>query len=269
MSNFTRFRKTAVAAINNITLTELFARMWSNGDDETLTKLAGNYEIISEKCDDENFNINIHDYVYDAGHSYLVIKVSGKDNYEIADDMLVYAYSIEVSENDSCPYTYETYVLKKENGEYYYALEFTTDPTINESTITLQDIIFSHGEIGADGHATSYGNVIDTAKYTLKFKVTSDSSYVSVDVDGIEYRITSLGIYTDLDAFDLIEQAAYDSKKHIWNKENACVVLKGDRRAYFYPAFENEKCSAYYLSSPIDTDDVVGIKIGEKIYYAK
>ena len=55
MSNFTRFRKTAVAAINNITLTELFARMWSNSDDETLAKLAGNYEIISEKCDDENF----------------------------------------------------------------------------------------------------------------------------------------------------------------------------------------------------------------------
>ena len=40
MSNFTRFRKTAVAAINNITLTELFARMWSSSDDETLTKLA-------------------------------------------------------------------------------------------------------------------------------------------------------------------------------------------------------------------------------------
>lgn len=113
MSNFTRFRKTAVAAINNITLTELFARMWSNSDDETLAKLAGNYEIISEKRDDENFNISIHDYLYDAGHSYLVIKVSGKDNYEIADDMLVYAYNIEVSENDSCPYTYETYVLKK------------------------------------------------------------------------------------------------------------------------------------------------------------
>ena len=78
--------------------------------------------------------------------------------------MLVYAYSIEVSENDSCPYTYDTYGL---------------------------------------------------------------------------------------------------------NKENACVILKGEKRAYFYPTFENEKCSAYYLSSPIDTDDVVGIKIGEKIYYAE
>lgn len=257
------------ASVKNMTLAELFENMWGNENDETLSKVSGNYKIVSEKCNDDKIDISMYDCVYDSGKMYLVLMMRGKEGGALPDDLLVYSYNVDIPENKSCPYTYDVYALKKENGDYYFALEFTTDPTIKETTINLHDISLAHGEVGADGRAISYGDLIGFVDYSLRLKATSDMKHIKIDVNGVEYRITSLGIYANMGDFDMIEKAAYDSENCEWIKENACVILKGNKKVYFYPSYGSENCSGYYLSNPIETDDVIGMKIGENIFYVE
>lgn len=259
----------AYANIKGVTISDLFRNIWGMNDDEIVALEQGEYSIVSESCKSRNFNVSFYDCISGEGAMHIILKVEGKDGYELPKDLMIENAHIKF-ENESvgAGFTKDYYLLKKENGVNYYSIMILANPkAMKENSIELSDIHFIRGKVAKDGSLYEVGKLIELVGYKLKLKLNVNESNVVIKAGESEFKITSLGVYTDGKGWEWLAKESYDPNKMEAIEDNACVVLDDGEKVYIQLTDSTEQLGKGYLYKPINIKRVAGIKIGDKIYY--
>lgn len=264
----------AYAATHNISLGELFQNVWSGEQQSKIEPYSEEFHIIKQQNTTKNLSIEPVKLISDGYMAYLVLKVTGKKEYQLSDDMIIANEmgSANTSESEFSSIGY--YYLKKEGNSIYYAIYMGGRRERSEKTkirISVENIRFRHGTFDKrTGCIDDIEWINDEAKldyisdgqYSATIEANVKDDKVSMKIDGVQYDIYAMGVQVDDDVTEILE----DPEGKTWWDTRAAVVLKDGTEIAISPRSADAYGTDCILQEPIDLEEIRGIRIGKKVY---
>ena len=295
---------TGYASANGLSFHELLATVFSKEGTERLAEMSYDLDVEVKKDSFKEINIMPIEAISDGYISWFVVKVEGKNGYELKNP--VYIDEFDIRDEEDSTSSAGSKFLKMEDGAAYYAIEMTGKRKKKRDTIpyTLRVQYVYEGVQTSDSLVERKldQNGEPVLKYAgayqadISCKVNWERAFV--DVNGVDMEISSLGmfIHGDFaavgaavfgeDISDLRKQhEAFDTEASIstnlfWQYAEKALemmekgaILLSDRKEVqldIMGGTEGEDgITDVLLNTPINPKDVTGIRLDGKVFAVK
>lgn len=249
------------AAANDLSIAGLFQRMWQDNKQEIMEKYSEEVKIVEEKNTMANLDIKPVRVISDSYVTYLVLRVTGKNGFQLTDNMVV-GMNYSLKDKDDLVKSCSSYFLKREGNTIYYALYIQGELKKSTVTFSLENFYLVYGGYDEDGWINKLSdNKVCDGEYRLTFQSKVNSDKLRINIDGATYDIYTMGVHVNMDVIEQLDNPDGET----WWDTNAAVVLKDGSEVDISPrsASDSTEC---ILREPVDLENVKGIRIGNKEY---
>lgn len=269
---------TVYSAVNGLSVGQLFARIWGEGQQNTaLKEISTEGKILSQKSAFEDISVEAVQVVSDGRVAYIVLKVEGRKGFRLTDEMSFNVFHIKNRQNTV--ESLESYVLKREGNTMYVALKgfMGSAEKSGKQKFTLGIYHLYHAVLDEMGRCAEVKNIEEgknSVRYTEK-SIAARGEYhaeisctiqdrackISTEEFG-NFEVRALSVIVDKDMAEeagLVDTKGRDNKVYI-------IMEDGSKVPAELCGGMEETSTEFELREPIDVKKVRGIRVMGKVY---